>query len=103
MRWTPPRSSGCPYPPSTPASAFTAKKFNQGLPRAAATRVYNSIDHARFDPDGVQPARLRDELGLAPAATLIGQVSQITPWKGQDVSVRALAALRGWGFDAHLL
>jgi glycosyltransferase involved in cell wall biosynthesis len=84
-------------------SDFTAEKFNEGLPRPAATRVYNSIDHARFDRDRVQPARLRDELGLAPAAALIGQVSQITPWKGQDLSVRALAELRRWGFDAHLV
>lgn len=84
-------------------SDFTAKKFNEGLPRPAAMRVYNSIDHARFDPHRVRPASLRDELRLAPGAPLIGQVAQITPWKGQDVSLRALAELRGWGFDAHLL
>jgi glycosyltransferase involved in cell wall biosynthesis len=30
-------------------------------------------------------------------------VSQITPWKGQDVAIRAVAELRRGGIDAHLL
>jgi glycosyltransferase involved in cell wall biosynthesis len=84
-------------------SDFTAAKFNEGLPRAVATRVYNSIDHERFDRDSVAPSPLRDELGLGPSAVVIGQVAQITPWKGQDESIRTLAALRAQGIDAHLV
>ena len=84
-------------------SDFTATRFNEGLGRPVATRVYNSIDHARFDPGRVSPAPLREELGLDPGARLIGQIAQITPWKAQDVSIRALAQLRADGFDAHLL
>jgi D-inositol-3-phosphate glycosyltransferase len=34
---------------------------------------------------------------------LIGQIAQITPWKAQDVSIRALAELRAGGLDVHLL
>ena len=83
-------------------SDFTAKRFNEGLTRPVATRVYNSIDQARFDPARVAPAPLREELGLGPDTRLIGQIAQITPWKAQDVSIRALAALRGEGVDAHL-
>ena len=84
-------------------SDFTASRFNEGLPHPVATRVYNSIDQARFDPARVAPAAIRQELGLSPDARLIGQIAQITPWKAQDVSIRALAELRAGGLDAHLL
>jgi glycosyltransferase involved in cell wall biosynthesis len=84
-------------------SDYTADRFNEGLPRPVATRVYNSIDHHRFDPKRVRPARLREDLGLAANAALIGQVAQITPWKGQDTAIRALAELRAGGLDAHLV
>ena len=39
----------------------------------------------------MEPAPLREELGLGPEAALLGQVAQITPWKGQDVAIRTLA------------
>jgi glycosyltransferase involved in cell wall biosynthesis len=84
-------------------SDYTARRFNEGLPEPVAIRVYNSIDHARFDPVRVRPARLREELGLAPDAALVGQVAQITAWKGHDTSIRALAAIRDAGLDAHLV
>jgi L-malate glycosyltransferase len=84
-------------------SDFTAGKFNEGLPQSVATRVYNSIDHHRFDPDRVRPAALREQLGLASGSALLGQVAQITPWKGQDTAIRAVARLREAGWDAHLV
>lgn len=83
-------------------SDFTARKLNEGLERPVATRVYNSIDHGRFDAAWVRPAALRDELGLSSGSYLIGQVAQITPWKGQDTAIRALPALRRLGLDVHL-
>ena len=83
-------------------SDYTAVRFNEGLKRPVARRVYNSIDHASFHV-GVEPAPLREELGLGPGAALLGQVAQITPWKGQDVAIRTLAQLRKEGLDAHLL
>ncbi len=84
-------------------SDYTAERFNEGLAAPVATRVYNSIDHARFDPERVRPAGLGEQLGLAPGAQLLGQVAQITPWKGQDTAIRALAELRRGGLEAHLL
>jgi glycosyltransferase involved in cell wall biosynthesis len=84
-------------------SDYTAGKFNEGLEQPIATRVYNSIDHDRFDPDRVRPAALCEQLGLAPGSFLLGQVAQITPWKGQDTAIRALARLRDAGLDAHLV
>jgi glycosyltransferase involved in cell wall biosynthesis len=84
-------------------SDYTARNFNEGLPAPVATRVYNSIDLARFDPDHVPRARLRERLGIAREAALLGHVAQITPWKAQDDSIRVLAELRRGGLDAHLL
>jgi glycosyltransferase involved in cell wall biosynthesis len=84
-------------------SDYTAKRFNEGLAHPVATRVYNSIDHDRFDPGRVRPAGLRDELGLARGAALLGHVAQITPWKGQDTAIRAVPELRRGGLDVHLL
>jgi glycosyltransferase involved in cell wall biosynthesis len=84
-------------------SDYTAERFNDGLPHPVATRVYNSVDHSRFDPGHVAPAPLREELGIGPGAALLGQVAQITPWKAQDDSIRALAQLRRSGLDAHLV
>jgi glycosyltransferase involved in cell wall biosynthesis len=83
-------------------SDYTAARFNEGLRRPVATRVYNSIDHERFDPNRVTPARLREELRIDARALLIGQVAQITPWKGQADAIRTLADLRRSGIDAHL-
>jgi glycosyltransferase involved in cell wall biosynthesis len=84
-------------------SRHTADGFNHGLAEPVAETVYNSIDHGRFDPERVTPAPLRAELGLSPEAALLGQVAQITPWKGQGTSIRALAQLREGGVDAHLV
>jgi L-malate glycosyltransferase len=81
----------------------TAQSFNRGLDQPVARRVYISIDHGRFDPSRVSPAPLRAELGLSPDAALIGEVAQITPWKGQDMAIRILANLRQRGVDAHLV
>jgi glycosyltransferase involved in cell wall biosynthesis len=84
-------------------SGYTAGRFNEGLERPAASTVYNSIDLERFDSEHISAAPLRAELGLGPDAILIAQVAQITPWKRQDTAIRALAALRRSGLDAHLL
>jgi glycosyltransferase involved in cell wall biosynthesis len=84
-------------------SDYTASGFNEGLRAPVATRVYNSIDHARFRRDRVRPAALREELGLSRSAKLLGEVAQITPWKGQDTAIATLAEVRKRGLDAHLV
>ena len=84
-------------------SREVARKFNAGLDQPLATHVYNSFDRARFDPDRVEPAGIRDQLGIAPEASLLGHIAQITPWKGQDDSIRAVALLNRSGLNTHLL
>ena len=82
---------------------YTAENFNDGLPGAPAQPLYISIDHSRFDPDKVEAAPLRQELGLPEDSVLIGEVAQITPWKGQDTAIRMLAAIRRVRPDVHLV
>ncbi len=84
-------------------SDYTTRHFNEGLARPAAVCVYNSIDHDRLDPDRVVPAPLHQEYGIPAGAPLLGHVAQITPWKNQLTSVRALSLLRRGGLNAHLL
>jgi L-malate glycosyltransferase len=79
------------------------RRINDGLPQPVATHIYNSFDRERFDPDRVAPAAVRRELGIGMDTPLLGHVAQITPWKAQDTSIRALAKLRESGVPAHLL
>lgn len=80
-----------------------ARSFNRGLDRPVATHVYNGFDRERFDPAKVAKFDVRRQLGIPADAPLLGQVAQITPWKGQDTSIRALVQLRESGIHAHLL
>jgi glycosyltransferase involved in cell wall biosynthesis len=84
-------------------SDSTALRFDEGLGRRVAERVYNPVDLDRFDPARVAPSAVRTERGIPAGAPLLGQVAQITPWKGQDTAIRALAGLRRAGLGAHLL
>ena len=54
-------------------------------------------------PRGCRRSMFAASWGIPADAPLLGQVAQITPWKGQDTSIRALAQLRESGIDAHLL
>lgn len=82
---------------------YTAANFDQGLRKPRAVRAYISIDHARFDPDRTERVDVRAELGLPAHAALIGEVAQITPWKGQDTAIRMLHEIRRERPDTHLL
>jgi L-malate glycosyltransferase len=84
-------------------SKDVARGYNEGQDRPLATHVYNGVDLDRFDPARIPAAGARRELGIPAGAALLGQVAQITPWKGQDTSIHALAELRRAGSDAHLL
>jgi L-malate glycosyltransferase len=84
-------------------SDHTVTNFNQGLGRSVAKRVYISIDQSRFRRFGLVPAPVREELSLSPDTSLLGQVAQISPWKGQDIAIRMLAELRRRGIAADLL
>jgi glycosyltransferase involved in cell wall biosynthesis len=62
-------------------------------PMRARTRVvYNGIDMAAFDRAAAQPAELPLPPGDGP---VIGTVSHLIPWKGQEIFLRAAAQLLG--------
>jgi glycosyltransferase involved in cell wall biosynthesis len=67
---------------------------------AQTSVVYNGIDASRFS---TVPEAARDDvcknLGIDPAADLVGLFSRIAEWKGQDVMIRALPDLP----ETHLL
>ncbi|HEX3510924.1 MAG TPA: glycosyltransferase family 4 protein [Solirubrobacteraceae bacterium] len=85
-------------------SRYTAERLRTVAPGARLEVVHNPVDLARFDPARLDRAAARAALGEAGArGLLLGVVAQLTPWKGQDTAVRALAILRERGLDAHLL
>jgi L-malate glycosyltransferase len=85
------------------ASPFVADRLPKGRWRAPVTVVDNPVDIQHFDPAHVSQTAVREELGIPTASHVITLVGQITPWKGQDLGLRALAGLVERGLDAHLL
>lgn len=83
-------------------SRSTARQFDAGLRRPRARTVYISFDRARFDVDH-DDAATRAALGVGRDTPLLGEVAQITPWKGQLEAIDALAGVRERHPDAVLL
>jgi glycosyltransferase involved in cell wall biosynthesis len=67
--------------------------------RARTRVVYNGLDLAAFDREAARPAELPLPGGDGP---VIGTVSHLIPWKGQEIFLRAAAQLLqahpGWRF-----
>jgi glycosyltransferase involved in cell wall biosynthesis len=87
-------------------SRYTADSVLAAAPRAHVEVVHNAVDLARFDPSRIDRAAARARLGDAlgdGARPLLGVVAQITPWKGQQTAIEALALLRDQGVEADLL
>ncbi len=84
-------------------SHYTADCFARAAPRARPEVVYNAVD-ARFDVTLIDRAGARAALGVhGKRPLLLGVVAQLSPWKGQDTAIEALALLRARGIDARLL
>lgn len=66
------------------------------LPAERIRRLYLGIDPAPYAQvlDAVELAALRNELGVAPGSLAIGLPGRLTPGKGQEVWLEALALLR---------
>lgn len=76
-------------------SQYVARHFALTPAMLAKTRiVHNGVDLSQFDPNGLDAAHLlalRVALGVPAGAPALAVVGQITPWKGQEEAVRALA------------
>ena len=85
-------------------SGYTASSLGSRVPAERVHVVHNGIDLRRWDPERIDRRHARAALGQAgERALLLGVVAQLTPWKGQDTAVQALAILCREGVDAHLL
>ncbi len=86
-------------------SRYTAASVLAAAPGARIDVVHNPVDLQRFDPQAIDRRAARAGLGEAGAdgRLLLGVVAQLSPWKGQDTAIEALALLVGEGVDAHLL
>lgn len=75
------------------SKAVTDNFAERGLGSLPIVTIHNGLD-----PDELQvtrpPDELRAELGIAPGARIVGIVGNIKLWKGQEVVIRAIAALR---------
>jgi len=83
-------------------SAYTARWVRAAAPGANVEVVHNAVDLARFDPARIDRAAARAAIGAAEPTLLLGVVAQLSPWKGQDTAIEALARLLAQGVDAHL-
>jgi L-malate glycosyltransferase len=85
-------------------SRYTARFVEAVAPRARLETVHNPVDLARWDPTRIDRGWARARLGEAGASgLLLGIIAQLTPWKGHDTAIEALALARREGVDAHLL
>jgi len=85
-------------------SRYTAASVRAMAPRARLEVVHNAVDLERFDPQRIDRATARRRLAAPDGGPpLLGVVAQISPWKGQETAIEALALLRAEDVDARLL
>ena len=74
-------------------SGYTAERFDpDGDGQIVA--IHNPVDIDRYSAGRVDRDRTRADLGLQPDEPVLGVIGQLTPWKGQETAVRALATVR---------
>jgi len=84
-------------------SAYVARQFDGLRLRRPVRVVHNPVDLGRFNPLVVDRTVARRVLELAGEAVALAVIAQLTPWKGQDDAIRALAELSAGGRDVVLL
>jgi glycosyltransferase involved in cell wall biosynthesis len=86
---------------SRAAAQQPALKFSA----AAVTVVHNGIDQEKwvFASRQQKPEEVKARLGVKPGESLIGVFGQLSAWKGQEHSIKALAHLKKRGFLCKLL
>jgi len=62
--------------------------------------IHNGVDTARFSPRD-RSGLIRDELGVAPDAVLVGAVGQLVPWKKHELFLDAAAEVVRQDGDVH--
>jgi glycosyltransferase involved in cell wall biosynthesis len=75
-------------------SQLVADEFPPHPARTPLHVIHNPIDLRRFDPDRHDRGAARAALGLTDDELAVAVVAQLTPWKGQEEAIRAVALLR---------
>ena len=71
-------------------SRVCAESYSQYISKDQGVEIiYNAVDAEQFHPEG--RCNLKSQFNIRNGEFVIGQVAQITPDKGQDVFIRALA------------
>jgi L-malate glycosyltransferase len=84
-------------------SDYTAASFLGGDGRARVRTLHSLVDLSRFRPDLLTRHQARRRLGLDLSIPVVGVVAQLTPWKGQEDAIRAVALIRRTLPDLRLL
>jgi glycosyltransferase involved in cell wall biosynthesis len=85
-------------------SDYTAQALQEAGVQAPASVIPNPVDLELFvAPSEQRRAATRAALGLERGAFALGVVGQITPWKGQDMALRALGEVAAHHPQVRLL
>ena len=87
------------------ANSAAAAEYHvrSGYPRGRMHVIHNGIDTEVFAPDCAGRARVRAELGITPAAPVIGIVGRLDPRKGHDLFIAAAKRLAAYCPEARFL
>jgi len=75
-------------------SRYTATSLDEAGVRSLRWIIGNPVDLTRFDPDRIDRSAARAAFGLADTDYVTSVLAQITPWKGQEEAIRAIAHVR---------
>jgi L-malate glycosyltransferase len=75
-------------------SRHVANAFDPDAVAPLLEVIDNPFDLARLDPAAIDRDEARSRLALAHDHRALAQIGQITPWKGQEDAIRALARIR---------
>ena len=76
---------------------------SRGVPAERITVVPNAVPRALLDTEHPTPRQAREALCLPVNAVLVGAVSSLVGYEGQDTILRTVAELRARGLDARAL
>jgi L-malate glycosyltransferase len=82
-------------------SRYTAERIPSG--RAPVRVIPNPVDVEALRRNEADRADARHQLGLEPEDLTLAVIGQLTPWKNQDLAIRAAASLAGLERNVRLL
>jgi glycosyltransferase involved in cell wall biosynthesis len=77
-----------------PNSRYVAAQLPRGGGRATLRVIHDAVDVGRFDPRRIDRDAARQRIGLAATDEVIAVIAQLTPWKGQEDTVRLVGELK---------